>query len=304
MSRTPQPIVIQLVRLLCCITAFACGTAFAQTPRLVKVVVTVESNQFRKGLKDVKRQKIESTVASALARDLAVPFPIIDWKVDTGTQVPAAVLTAAVIEVPPTDTESGAEIYLVWRAKADEDFEMPGIKRKLLYSANTSDRPIDDFGGQFTSRLLKEARIFVDSDSTIKELKTAFIKQVLLSKQVVPANSDFVIVNLPYKDAKIRGDSVLRVKYMDPGAGPEARKVFTLTGMVFRDMEPMRGDTQTHLKDCVAGGKSTSDPAIGWAKCIVPLSSSPPKAVEVFVDPYELDPHPDADVSSGVIFQE
>ncbi len=303
MSRKSRPIANRLVSLLCCVTAFAGGSVFAQTPRLVKVVVTVESNQFRKGLKDEKRQKLESTVASALARDLAVPFPIIDWKVDTGTQTPAAVLTAAVVEVPPPDPESGAEIYLVWRARANDDFQMPRIKRKLLYSANTSDRPIDDFGGQFTSRLLKEAQIFVDSDATMEELKKSFIKQVLLSNMVVPLNSKYVVVNLPYKNAKIGSDSVLRVKYRDPAAGDESRKEFTLTGMVYRDLEPIPGGTQSHLTTCKAGGTSISDEAAGWAKCIVPLASNPPKAVEVFVDPYELDPHPDAD-PKGVLLQD
>lgn len=303
MSRKSRTLASRLVSLLCCITACAGGSVFAQTPRLVKVVVTVESNQFRKGLKDEKRQKLESTVASALARDLAVPFPIIDWKVDTGTQIPAAVLTAAVVEVAPPDPESGAEIYLVWRARANDDFQMPRIKRKLLYSANTSDRPIDDFGGQFTSRLLKEAQIFVDSDATMEELKKSFITEVLLSNKVVPLNSKYVVVNLPYKNAKIRSDSILRVTYRDPAAGDESRKEFTLTGMVYRDLEPIQGGTQSHLTTCKAGGTSTSDEVAGWAKCIVPLASNPPKAVEVFVDPYELDPHPDAD-AKGVLLQD
>jgi hypothetical protein len=118
---------------------------------------------------------------------------------------------------------------------------------------------------------------------------------------VVAAGSQFVVVPLPYRGAKMRKDSVLLVKYRDGAAGGLARKEFTLTGMVQWDSDPLPGSTQTHVARCELGGQLVPAQE-SWAKCVAPLRTDPPKVVAVYADPYIYEAHPDVD--GGVIVTE
>lgn len=279
-----------------------CGAAFAQTPRVVGVVVVVESQQFRDGLFDADRKRIESSVAAALATELAKPFPIVDWRAVAGADTPAATLTAAVVEKASIDPNADPEINLVWRAKTGSgEFAMPDIKPTTLYKSSISDRPVGDAGGQFTEALTNAAVAWVNSETNQRMFKAQFLKHVLIANKVVTTSSEFVVLPLSYKAVMMSKDSVLLVKYLDSAAGDAQQKEFTLTGMVPRLSDPLSGGTQTHVDKCEAGGRAVPEQE-RWAKCVAPLNANPPKTVSVFVDPYNYDPHPD--VESGIIVQE
>lgn len=293
----------RLTSLLCCATAFICGAASAQTPRVVKVAVTVEAQQFTDMLDEEQRKKIESTVASALATELARPFPIVDWRSNAGTDVPVATLTAAVVEhrAPGSNPNADPQINLVWRARSgNTPFDMPGVGFIKLYSSSISNRPVDDHDGQFTLALTNAALAWVSSETSRRLFKEQFLKHVLIANKVVAADSPFVVLPLPYQGVKMHKNSVLLVRYRDGGAGAVQQNEFTLTGIVPRLSDPA-GNTQTHVGACDLGGQQ--QPAQeSWAKCVVPLTSNPPKVVSVYAADYIYEAHPDAE--GGVIVEE
>ena len=304
MSRARPRNVSPLVRLLFCGSALLCAAASAQTPRVVKVVAVVEAAQFTDMLTEAQRQSIEATAAKALVAELAKPFPIIEWRSNTGSDVPVATLTAAVVERRPANSDPNAdpEINLVWRAKSgDSPFEMPKIGVTTLYSTGMVDRPVDDPDGRFTEKLRGAVVTWANSQTNQELLKEQFLKHVLIANQVVTAGSQFVVVPLSYQGAKMRKDSVLLVKYRDGAAGGLSRKEFTLTGMVQWDSDPLPGSTQTHVSRCELGGQPVPLQE-SWAKCVAPLSAHPPKVVAVYADPYIYEAHPDVD--DGIIVTE
>jgi hypothetical protein len=277
-----------------------CGAAFAQTPRVVRVAVVIEAEQFTDMLADAQRKAIETTAAKALVAELAQPFPIIDWRVESA-DVPVATLTAAIVErrAPNANPNAEPEINLVWHAKSkDGPIGMPGIGVTTLYSSGIIDRPVDDPHGIFTEKLRSTLVSWANSQTVQDALKTQFLNHVLIANNVVAASSEFVVVPLSYQGAKMRKDSILRVQYNDGAGGGLARKEFTLTGMVFRDDDPLRGSTQTHVDTCELGGKAVP-PQENWAKCVAPLGANP-RTVSVYADPYHYEAHPDVD-AAGVI---
>jgi hypothetical protein len=269
----------------------------------VKVVVVIEAEQFTDMLADAQRKTIESRTANALVAELARPFPIIDWRADT-TDVPVATLTAAIVDrrAPNADPNEDPEINLVWRAKSkDGPIPMPGVGVTTLYSSGIVDRPVDDPNGIFTEKLRGTVVSWANSQTVQDALKQQFLNHVLIADKVVAAGSKFVVVPLSYQGAKMRKDSVLRVKYNDGAADGLGAKEFTLTGMVLRDSDPMPGSTQTHVGICELGGDPVPTQE-SWSKCVAPLSAAP-RTVSVFADPYIYEAHPDVD-ESGVIVTE
>src|SRR5262245_6161514 len=76
-----RTVVVSLPRLACLTLLLLAGVpAHAMTPRLVEIVVSIESPQFRDGLGEARRQQIEATIAAQVAASLAQQFPLIDWK--------------------------------------------------------------------------------------------------------------------------------------------------------------------------------------------------------------------------------
>ena len=293
----------QFVSFACFAAAFMCNAAIAQTPRVVQIVVAVESQQFKDGLGATHRTQIESEVAALVATELGKPFPIFDWRASPGNVVPVATLTAAIIERQLGDPDtSDPEIKLVWRAKAEGiELVMPREIESTLYKASVTDRPIDDFGGKFRRALGEAAVAWVNSETNQNQLKDKFLRHVLIANKVVPtANSEFVVVPLPWQDVKMRQDSVLRVEYVEGTPDPQQMR-FTLTGMAPRLADPLLGSTQTLLGNCQRGGGPVPD-ADRWNKCVAPLSTNPLRRVSVYADPYNYEPHPD--VLNGVIVNE
>ena len=279
----------------------------AQTPRLVQIVVSVESRQFKDGLGDTRRKEIESQVATAIAAELSKPFPIVNWRASPGNDLPVATLTAAVIDRQLANTGDpdaiDPEISLVWRARAgSSELDMPNVSSTQLYSANTIDRPIDDFGGKFRKKLSEKSLDWVNSQTNQDRLKERFLRHVLIANKVVPASdSQFVVVPLPWQGVKMHRDSVLRVEYVEGSPGAAQQMKFTLTGMEQRLADPMLGSTQTLLGRCLRGGGDVPQPE-SWNKCVAPLSTTPERRVAVFADAYIYEAHPD--VQNGVIVTE
>ncbi|HUQ11947.1 MAG TPA: hypothetical protein VM146_16650 [Steroidobacteraceae bacterium] len=269
----------------------------------MRVVVVIEAEQFTDMLADDQRKTIESRTAKALVAELAKPFPIIDWRAEPGIE-PAATLTAAIVErrLANADPNADPEINLVWRAKSkDGPVGMPNIGVTTLYSSGIVDRPVDDPHGIFTEKLRSTVVSWANSENIQDALKQQFLNHVLIADKVVAAGSQFVVVPLPYRDAKMRKDTVLRVQYNDGAPHGLADKEFTLTGAVLRDSDPLPGSTQTHVAICALGGAPvpTQD---NWAKCVAPLSANP-RTVKVFADPYNYEAHPEVD-DAGVIVTE
>jgi hypothetical protein len=267
---------------------------------VVRVAVVIEAEQFTDMLADAQRKTIEATVAKALVAELARPFPIIDWRVDT-SDVPVATLTAAVVErrAPNADPNSDPEINLVWRAKSkDGPITMPKIGVTTLYSVGIVDRPVDDPRGIFTEKLRSTLVGWANSETAQEALKTQFLTKVLIADKVVAAGTQFVVVPLSYQGAKMRKDSVLRVKYNDGAGNGLGAKEFTLTGIVLRDSDPLPGSTQTHVDTCELGGEAVP-PQERWSKCVAPLNTTA-RPVQVYADPYIYEAHPEVD-DAGVI---
>jgi hypothetical protein len=269
----------------------------------VRVAVVIEAGQFTDMLAEAQRKTIETTTAKALVAELARPFPIIDWRVDPA-DVPVATLTAAIVErrAPNADPNADPEINLVWRAKSkDGPIPMPRIGVTTLYSAGIVDRPVDDPHGLFTEKLRSTLVGWANSQTVQDALKQQFLTQVLIANKVVAAGTQFVVVPLSYQGAKMRKDSVLRVKYNDGAGNGLGAKDFSLTGIVMRDSDPLPGGTQTHVGSCELGGAAVP-PQERWAKCVAPLNSTP-RTVSVFADPYIYEAHPEVD-DTGVIVTE
>lgn len=296
--------VSRLISLACLGFAIMCNAALAQTPRVVQVIVSVESQQFKDGLGTARRKQIESEVAAVIVSELAKPFPIVDWRASPVNDVPVATLTAVVIELQLGDPDtSDPEIKLVWRAKAGStELDLPREIERTLYKASVIDRPIDDLGGKFRKALGEAAIAWVNSETNQDHLKARFLKHVLIANMVMPTStSDFVVVPLSWRDVKLRQDSVLRVEYEEGTPGAQQQMQFTLTGMAPRLADPMLGKTQTLLGKCLRGGGDVPQPE-SWNKCIAPLNTDPPKRVKVFADAYNYEAHPD--VQDGVIVSE
>ena len=290
----------RLVSLLCCASALMCGVASAKTPRVVKVAVAVEARQFTDMLEDAQRRTIETTVATAIAEALAFRYPIVDWRVDPGTDVPAATLTAAVVEfrAPGSNPNAEPQIDLVWRARSgDRPFDMPDIAPIALYKPSIATRPVDDHNGKFT-RALAEATVgWFTSETNRNAFKPQFLRHVLLANQVVAANAPYVVVPLSYQRVKMHRNSVLQVEYPNappPGAVPGG---FTLTAIA-AGQGPQDGNTQARVASCGLDGTERS-PEEHWAKCMPPLTASPTRVVSVYAADYIYEAHPD--VEDGVI---
>jgi hypothetical protein len=294
----------RLVSLIGCVAALFCATAVAQTPRLVKVSVRVEARQFTEMMDDSHVKRIETTVAGALAAELAKPYPIVDWRTDVGADTPVANLTAAVVEHRAAGASAASipEIRIEWRAtRTGQALEMPSVRATTLYRAGTEGRPIDDAGGQFTQALTNAAVTWANSETSQKEFKEQFLPHVLIANQVGTASSRFVVVPLSYQGVKMRKDSTLLVRYRDGTATDPQQKELTLTGAAPRLSAPFSGGTQTHVAKCELGGIDQPEQQ-RWAMCVAPLIADPPKPVSVYAASYIYHAHPD--VEGGLVVEE
>ncbi len=280
--------------------SLACASAHALTPRAVQVVVTIESSQFRTGLGDARRQRIESTLATEVAASLAQQFPVVDWWVTADAGVPAGRLIAAVTERP---TDMLPEVSLEWRAEiTGKNLRMPSVFPQPLYSGSNAERPVHDDRGAFLKLLREKVVGWVQSETNSNHLRDEFLRHVPLATSVtVPPGQRLVVVPVPWQQARLSEKAVFLVSYRGSDAGaPEQMRVM-LTGLAPRLTDPLLGNTQTHVDKCTRGG-APIDAAQLWDTCVDPLSRNPQQALRVSIDHYVYDANPD--VLDGVILDE
>lgn len=289
----------RLVSALCCVAALVCGTAVAQTPRVVKVGVSIESPQFTDFMSAEQRKKIESTVAGAVATELAKLYPIVDWRADAGNAIPVATLTAAVVETL-ADTPD-PQIDLVWRAKAGNTaLSLAHIGTVELYSSFTSDRPVAD-STQFSVDLTKVAVNWVMAETRWESFKSLFLSNVLIANKVIAKDAPLVVLPLSYKDVRMAKNSILLVRYQGSGPNGPQQKEVTLTDIAPHLSNPQVVNTETHVNDCGAGSAGDS-PQRKWTTCAAPLNANPERTVSVYAADYKYQANPD--VEGGLVVEE
>jgi len=270
----------------------------------VQVVVTIQSENFREGLGDARRQSFESTLAAEVATSLGQQYPLIDWSVTTGASEPAGRLTAAVTEQSPSVVPDGAqelspEVNLEWRAEiGGQALPMPSVFPQLLYSSTQVDRPIHDERGQFLALLREKIVGWARSDTN--HLKAEFVKYVpLATSVVVQPDKQLVVIPVPWQHSRLGEKSVFRLSYQGGSDGPEQMHVM-LSGLAQRLTDPLQGNTQSHVSECTRDGASIP-PAQQWQSCVDPLSTNPPRVL-ISIDDYIYDANPG--VSNGIVIDD
>lgn len=271
------------------------GSVMAQTPRVVKVAVAIESAQFNDMMSDEDRRKIESDVATAITVELAKTYPIVDWRTNLGGAIPVATWTAAMVQEPSSSLDP--EINVVWRATSGNTvLDMPGLKKILLYREKTAFRPVGA-PDQLARDLTKVTVSWVASDANWDNFKKLFLKHVVIANKVIANGSPLVVVPLPYTNVKMAKDSILLVRYRGSGpAGPQQKEI-TLTNIAPHLSDPV-GITETHVNGCETGSASDSLQK-KWANCAAPLNANPTQTVSVYAADYKYSPNPD--VEDGII---
>lgn len=276
------------------------GVAHALTPRVVRVVVSIESQSFREGLGEARCRQFESKLASDVADALRQQFPVVDWSATDGGGEPAGRLIAAVTERQPQSLPAGVEpeVNLEWRAEiGGQPLNMPSVFPELLYSSTTIDRPLHDEDGKFFALLTQKIVGWAQSDTN--HIKTEFLKYVPVATSVlVQPGQQVVVIPVPWKQSRLGEKSVFLVSYVDGIANPREQTHVMLSGLARRLSDPLEGSTQSHLSDCTRGG-ATINPAQQWQTCLDPLNANPSRNVSVRVDDYIYDANPG--VSNGIV---
>jgi hypothetical protein len=272
------------------------------TPRLVEVVVSIESPQFRDGLGDARRQQIESTIATEVAASLAQQFPLIEWQAGPGAVDPAGQLIAAIAEpsnASPDDDSFLPEVSLLWRAAiGGEDLAMRSVFPQTLYSASNAERPVHDDRGAFMKLLRERVVGWVQSDTNTAHLQSEFLKYVPLATSVrIQPDQQLVVIPVPWEQSRLGEQSEFSVSYRGGEAGPEKTRVM-LSGVARRLTDPLPGNTQSHVAGCTRGGADV-DAAQFWQTCVDPLNRNPQQKLLVSIEKYVYDANPD--VLDGMI---
>jgi hypothetical protein len=292
--RSIPPSAARWLRSLVCI-ALAAATltpAHALTPRAVLVVVKIESDQFRRGLGEAQAAQIESTIAAEVAASLAQQFPLVDWLVTAGADPPVGRLTAAVTEKP---TAMMPEIKLEWRAEINGNpLPMPSVFPQILYSASNADRPVHNDRGAFVVLLQEKVVGWAQADTN--HLRGEFLKNVPLATSVtLEPGRMLVVIPVPWRESRLGEESEFRVSYIGGTAElPEQTRVM-LSGVALRLLDPLQGNTQSHVIECTLGGARV-DAAQLWDVCVDPLSTTPQRRLLVNIEDYVYD------AQSGVLF--
>jgi hypothetical protein len=264
----------------------------AITPRAVQVVVTIESAQFRNGLGDVRRQQIETAIASEVAASLSQKFPFIDWQVNSAGDAPAGRLIAAITEnplgrppqvAPPNDDLWMPEVSLQWRAEiGGRALIMPSVFVETLYSSTNAIRPVHDDHGNFMRDLRERVVGWVQSETNSNHVQKEFLPNVPLATSVtIEAAQQLVLVPVPWEQSRFGANSEFKVFYR----GDQGDTRVTLTGLARRPSDPLTGSTQSRAGECQRGSDHIEGAQL-WPTCVNPLTSNPQQKVIVSIGQY------------------
>jgi hypothetical protein len=268
------------------------AAAVQAAPGQVQVTVTIESDKFKRGLKD-KLAPAEKELSSTLAKHLRDRFPLIDWLPEEPPAPAAARFSATLSQ----DALPVPNIRIVFAGRIGASaIAMPQVDPITLYQFKALERPYAD-PEQLIRDVDSALETWVRTDIVEDNLHDQFVTLVPLANSLeVDAERRAVVIPLAWQRAKLGEESVFRLEFIpDEATGNVAIK---LGGVTERRRDPLNGGTQCRPASCTQDGAEVASDAL-WNTCLQILRSATRPPLLVRVEKYRFNANPGA-VSSGL----
>lgn len=274
---------------ICLLAAAAVHAA----PGQVQVAVTIESDKFKRGLRD-KLVPTEKELSRTLAEHLRDRFPLIDWL----SEEPPAPAVARFSATLSQDDLPVPNIRILFTGQIGAaKIAMPQVDPITLYQFRAIDRPYAD-----PDRLIRDVdsalETWVRTDIVEKNLHDQFVTLVPIANSLeIDAERRAVVIPLAWQRAKLADDSVFRLEFIpDEATGNVAIK---LGGVTERRRDPLNGGTQCRPASCTQDGDVVPSDAL-WNRCVQILRNATRPPLLVRVETYRFSANPGAP-SSGLV---